>query len=258
MQGFDIQLVFLCHGGKARNADKIFSTGAAAEFLAAAMNQKTARGQAVCIEPTSCEAMEPKAIWVKPDQPAAAPVMRESTEIAPAVPLGMVRPLPKAASDMGRNRVAGERKPVTAAASAGPRCQRLATKTTESRSSIATSVVWSRLRSKKQPAAVTATVATLHELAGRIPIFGICLGHQVLALALAAPAAPALPGYVSRLTDDHTLEIEVSKEQSLNDIFARLTQQGVEVASMRNKVNRLEELFMHLVESRGAPGAKAG
>ena len=80
----------------------------------------------------------------------------------------------------------------------------------------------------------------------------------VLNFRAAMTVAPALPGYVSRLTDDHTLEIEVSKEQSLNDIFARLTQQGVEVASMRNKVNRLEELFMHLVESKGAPGAKAG
>ena len=80
----------------------------------------------------------------------------------------------------------------------------------------------------------------------------------VLNFRAAMAAAPALPGYVSRLTDDHTLEIEVSKEQSLNDIFARLTQQGVEVASMRNKVNRLEELFMHLVESKGAPGAKTG
>jgi len=80
----------------------------------------------------------------------------------------------------------------------------------------------------------------------------------VLNFRAAMTAAPALTGYVSRLTDDHTLEIEVSKEQSLNDIFARLTQQGVEVVSMRNKVNRLEELFMHLVESKGAPGAKAG
>ena len=80
----------------------------------------------------------------------------------------------------------------------------------------------------------------------------------VLNFRAAMAAAPALPGYVSRLTDDHTLEIEVSKEQSLNDIFARLTQQGVEVASMRNKVNRLEELFMRLVEHKGAAGAKAG
>jgi ABC-2 type transport system ATP-binding protein len=80
----------------------------------------------------------------------------------------------------------------------------------------------------------------------------------VLNFRAAMAAAPALPGYVSRLTDDHTLEIEVSKEQSLNDIFARLSQQGVEVVSMRNKVNRLEELFMRLVEHKGAAGAKAG
>jgi ABC-2 type transport system ATP-binding protein len=74
----------------------------------------------------------------------------------------------------------------------------------------------------------------------------------------ATAAAPELPGYVSRLTDDHTLEIEVTKDQSLNDIFARLSQQGIEVVSMRNKVNRLEELFMRLVESKGGAGARAG
>ena len=74
----------------------------------------------------------------------------------------------------------------------------------------------------------------------------------------ATATAPALPGFVSRMTDDHTLEIEVTKEQTLNDIFARLSQQGIEVVSMRNKVNRLEELFMRLVETKGAAGAKAG
>jgi hypothetical protein len=46
-----------------------------AKTLATAMNQKTAMGQPVCIEPTSCDAAAPKAIWVKPDQPAAAPVL---------------------------------------------------------------------------------------------------------------------------------------------------------------------------------------
>ncbi len=80
----------------------------------------------------------------------------------------------------------------------------------------------------------------------------------VLNVRAALTAAPALPGFVSRMTDDHTLEIEVSKEQNLNDIFARLTQQGIEVVSMRNKVNRLEELFMRLVESKGAASAQAG
>src|SRR5262249_52110626 len=70
--------------------------------------------------------------------------------------------------------------------------------------------------------------------------------------SLAAP--PPLEGYDVTLVDDHTLEIEVSKEENLNDIFARLSALGIEVLSMRNKVNRLEEIFMRLVEGRGAPG----
>ena len=72
---------------------------------------------------------------------------------------------------------------------------------------------------------------------------------------LAAP--PPLPGYRVQMPDDHTLEVEVSKEQNLNDIFARLTEAGVEVLSMRNKANRLEELFMRLVEARPAEGRPA-
>src|SRR5580693_3474760 len=64
--------------------------------------------------------------------------------------------------------------------------------------------------------------------------------------------APQLDAYVTRLVDDHTLEVEVSKEENLNDIFARLSALNIEVLSMRNKVNRLEEIFMRLVEGRGA------
>jgi len=63
-------------------------------------------------------------------------------------------------------------------------------------------------------------------------------------------AVPSLDGYPLKLVDDHTLEIEISKEQNLNDIFGRLSVQGIEVQSMRNKVNRLEEMFMRLVENR--------
>lgn len=69
-------------------------------------------------------------------------------------------------------------------------------------------------------------------------------------------AAPALPGYHLTMPDDHTLEIEVSKEQNLNDIFSRLSGAGLEVLSMRNKTNRLEELFMRLVE-QGSGANKA-
>jgi len=79
----------------------------------------------------------------------------------------------------------------------------------------------------------------------------------VLNFRAATLSPPSLPGYVSRMIDDHTLEVEVRKEQGLNDIFARLSQQGIEVDSMRNKVNRLEELFMRLVENKSASGAGA-
>ena len=68
---------------------------------------------------------------------------------------------------------------------------------------------------------------------------------------------PALQGYQARLVDDHTLEVEVSKEHSLNDIFASLSAAGIAVVSMRNKVNRLEELFMRLVESGSEPRSAA-
>jgi ABC-2 type transport system ATP-binding protein len=67
----------------------------------------------------------------------------------------------------------------------------------------------------------------------------------------AVPQAPAVAGFVLRRVDDYTLEADVSKEQNLNELFARLTVLGVEVLSMRNKVNRLEEIFMRLVENRG-------
>ncbi|WP_372883237.1 ABC transporter ATP-binding protein [Psychromonas sp.] len=48
--------------------------------------------------------------------------------------------------------------------------------------------------------------------------------------------------------DDSTLEIEIKKEQSLNKVFDELTAQGIRVNSLRNKANRLEELFVGLVE----------
>ncbi|HUX73528.1 MAG TPA: ABC transporter ATP-binding protein [Steroidobacteraceae bacterium] len=73
----------------------------------------------------------------------------------------------------------------------------------------------------------------------------------VFNLRQARSDAPRLSGYRSALTDDHTMEIEVTRGQSLNDIFAQLSSQGIEVDSMRNKVNRLEELFIRLVDAGG-------
>ena len=65
-------------------------------------------------------------------------------------------------------------------------------------------------------------------------------------------AVPQVTGFALTRVDDTTLEAEVSKNQSLNELFAQLSPLGVEVVSMRNKVNRLEEVFMRLVENRGA------
>ena len=74
----------------------------------------------------------------------------------------------------------------------------------------------------------------------------------VLNLRDALKQAPFLEGYVTILADEHTLEVEVSKEENLNELFGRLSALGIEVLSMRNKVNRLEEIFMQVVEGRGA------
>lgn len=59
---------------------------------------------------------------------------------------------------------------------------------------------------------------------------------------------PALPGVVLRRVDEHTLEAEMARTHDLNSLFAALTAHGVTVTSMRNKTNRLEELFVRLVE----------
>jgi ABC-2 type transport system ATP-binding protein len=76
----------------------------------------------------------------------------------------------------------------------------------------------------------------------------------VLNLRDSLAQAPTLAGYALRLVDDHTLEVEISKDENLNEIFARLSALGIEVLSMRNKVNRLEEIFMRLVEGRSGAG----
>lgn len=70
----------------------------------------------------------------------------------------------------------------------------------------------------------------------------------VLDLEEDAPAELSIDGYQHRLTDTTTLEVDVSKERSLNEVFAMLSEANVNVLSMRNKANRLEELFVEMVE----------
>ena len=64
--------------------------------------------------------------------------------------------------------------------------------------------------------------------------------------SLSAP--PQLLGYPSRLLDGHTLEVQVDKSMGITALFTQLAQQNIEVLSLRNKTNRLEELFVSLVE----------
>ncbi len=60
--------------------------------------------------------------------------------------------------------------------------------------------------------------------------------------------APTLDDYPMQLMDQNTLEVVVKREQTVNRLFDELSQQGIAVLSMRNKQNRLEQLFMDLVD----------
>ena len=60
-------------------------------------------------------------------------------------------------------------------------------------------------------------------------------------------SCPEVEGYPLKQVDTSTLEVDVDKAQSINALFTALTEQGIDVVSMRNKTNRLEELFFDLV-----------
>lgn len=60
---------------------------------------------------------------------------------------------------------------------------------------------------------------------------------------------PSLPGITLRRVDEHTLEAEMPRTQAMNALFDAFSTHGITVTSMRNKTNRLEELFVRLVEN---------
>ncbi|ALS79149.1 MULTISPECIES: ABC transporter ATP-binding protein [Planococcus] len=59
---------------------------------------------------------------------------------------------------------------------------------------------------------------------------------------------PVIKGYKSELMDEGSLSVEVGRDQGINELFNQLTEQGIKVLSMRNKSNRLEELFLKLTK----------
>jgi ABC-2 type transport system ATP-binding protein len=60
---------------------------------------------------------------------------------------------------------------------------------------------------------------------------------------------PVLDGLTLRKIDEKTLEVDVKNSQSINDVFERLSGHNIIVNSLRNKVNRLEEMFMLLTKN---------
>ncbi|MGB1983993.1 MAG: ABC transporter ATP-binding protein [Porticoccaceae bacterium] len=70
----------------------------------------------------------------------------------------------------------------------------------------------------------------------------------VLDLKEEIKSCPTLEDYPITKVDSHTLEVAVDKNKSLNNLFSVLSKQGIEIVSMRNKTNRLEELFIDMVE----------
>ncbi len=63
-----------------------------------------------------------------------------------------------------------------------------------------------------------------------------------------APESVTIEGFVVRRLDAHTLEVEVEKGQFINQLFDELNRHGIHISSMRNRANRLEEMFVNLVE----------
>ena len=61
---------------------------------------------------------------------------------------------------------------------------------------------------------------------------------------------PDINEYALTIVDSHTLAVDVPREKDLNHLFTLLTAHGINILSMRNKTNRLEELFMGMVNKK--------
>ena len=60
-------------------------------------------------------------------------------------------------------------------------------------------------------------------------------------------ALPSIEGYKMSLVDKDTLSVEINREQDLNNLFRQLDQFNIQVTSLRNKTNRLEEVFVRMM-----------
>ena len=87
------------------------------------------------------------------------------------------------------------------------------------------------------------------------------LKKEIFVLSLRDPVAerPDLDGFDTLLRDDGDLEVAIESTRDLNELFALLSRKGIAVSSLRNKTNRLEDLFIGLVKNRqGSNAAGSG
>ncbi len=84
--------------------------------------------------------------------------------------------------------------------------------------------------------------ANMKELINRLNV-------QTLVLDIENPLSnlPDIDDYHPRFIDETTMEVKIHRGQSINQLFQLLTEQNISIRSMRNKTNRLEELFMDLI-----------
>ncbi|SDX45105.1 ABC transporter ATP-binding protein [Marinobacter mobilis] len=83
---------------------------------------------------------------------------------------------------------------------------------------------------------------------------------ETFVLDVSEPLAepPALEGFSVRVTGEGALEVDVEKSRSLNEVFVQLEARGIRVMSMRTKANRLEELFIRMVEENSEQAGEEG
>jgi len=81
-----------------------------------------------------------------------------------------------------------------------------------------------------------------------------CLDKETFVLYLTEPLSSdlVLENISFQQIDSTTIEVEINRDDGLNHLFSLLNQQNIDVCSMKNKANRLEELFLHLVEKSEA------
>jgi len=79
----------------------------------------------------------------------------------------------------------------------------------------------------------------------------------ILSLSEQLKRSPTLDGFETQVLPDCELEVAIGPGHTLNELFSQLSERNIDVVSLRNKANRLEELFMRLVRNSQGDGEEA-